>query len=79
MSEKNKQNIFRERLAAWLGITFDELEEYGEEIETVPNDSEIEDFDYYIEFADTTPESILSKISRVDLQRIVYFNLEELD
>ncbi len=76
---KNREEQFRERLASWLGITYAELEEYGEELEAVDNYSEIEDYDYFISFSESTPREILNKISRIDSDRIVYLNLEELE
>jgi len=79
MANKNEQDYFREKLAVWLGITFDELEEYGEDVEPVENDNEIEDYDYQIQFSEVTPREILSKMERIDEDGVVYFNLEELD
>ena len=79
MSEKNHQDQFREKLAAWLGITYDELEEYGEDVEAIDNYSEIEDYDYFIQFSEVTPREILIKMPRVEQDNIVYFNLEELE
>lgn len=79
MPDKNEQDYFREKLAVWLGITFEELEEYGEDVEPVENDNEVEDFDYQIQFSELTPLEILQKIGRIDADGVVYFNLEELD
>jgi len=79
MSEKNHQDQFREKLAAWLGITYDELEEYGEDVEAIDNYSEVEDYDYFIQFSEVTPREILIKMPRVEQDNIVYFNLEELE
>jgi len=78
MSEKNHQDQFREKLAAWLGITYDELEEYGEDVEAIDNYSEVEDYDYFIQFSEVTPRETLIKMPRVEQNNIVYFNLEEL-
>lgn len=79
MANKDAQDQFREKLAAWLGITYDELEEYGEDVEAIDNYSEIEDYDYFIQFSEVTPPQILAKMSRTDDENIVYFNLEELE
>jgi len=79
MSEKNHQDQFREKLAAWLGITYNELEEYGEDVEAIDNYSEVEDYDYFIQFSEVTPREILIKMPRVEQDNIVYFNLEELE
>ena len=79
MSKKNHQDQFREKLAAWLGITYDELEEYGEDVEAIDNYSEVEDYDYFIQFSEVTPREILIKMPRVEQDNIVYFNLEELE
>ncbi|WP_221392483.1 hypothetical protein [Dyadobacter sp. NIV53] len=78
MGRKNEQDQFREKLALWLGITYDELEEYGEDV--VANDGEHgkDEYVYMIQFSDSTPYEILDKIDRIDRRRTVYFNLEEL-
>ncbi|TDE10515.1 hypothetical protein [Dyadobacter psychrotolerans] len=79
MSLPNQQDQFREKLAAWLGITYDELEEYGEDVEALDNYSEVEDYDYFIQFSEVTPSEILTKMDRIGEDNIVYFNLEELE
>jgi hypothetical protein len=79
MSQTNAEEQFREKLAAWLGITYEELEEYGEDVEAIDNYSEVEDYDYFIQFSEMTPPNILARISRIDADLVVYFNLEELD
>lgn len=79
MNQKDEQDQFREKLAGWLGITYDELEEYGEDVEAIDNYSEVEDYDYFIQFSELTPDDILAKMSRIGEDNIVYFNLEELD
>ena len=79
MSLPNQQDQFREKLAAWLGITYDELEEYGEDVEALDNYSEVEDYDDFIQFSEVTPSEILIKMDRIGADNIIYFNLEELD
>lgn len=78
MAQKDAEDLFREKLAAWLGITYDELEEYGEDV--VANEGEYgkDEYVYMIQFSDSTPYEILDKIDRIDRRRTVYFNLEEL-
>ena len=79
MDHKNAEDQFRVKLADWLGISYDELEEYGEDVEAIDNYSEIEDFDYFIQFSELTPDDILAKMSRINEENVVYFNLEELE
>ncbi|WP_149240360.1 hypothetical protein [Dyadobacter sp. 32] len=79
MIQKDPQNEFRKKLANWLGITHEELEEYGEDVETIDNYSEVEDYDFFIQFSEKTPAAILNKMSRIEAGNVVYFNLEELD
>jgi len=73
------EDKFRVKLAAWLGITFDELEEYGEDVEANHEEKGSGDHAYFIQFSESTPDEILDKIDRVDRKRTVYFDLEELD
>ena len=75
----DEQEKFRRKLAKWLGITYDELEEFGEEVE--PNNGEPgkAKFAYFLQFSNSTDQEILDKIKRVDNNNAVYFNLEELD
>ena len=78
MGRKNEEDKFREKLALWLGVTYNELEEYGEDV--IANDGENgkDEYAYLIQFSDSTPFEILDKIDRIDRKRTVYFNLEEL-
>lgn len=70
---------FRKKLAKLLGLTFDELEEFAEDVEPNNGDTDREKFAYYLRFSDATPQEIKDKIKRMDLNNIVYFNLEEID
>jgi hypothetical protein len=79
MEYKSAEDQFRAKLAAWLGITFDELEEYGEDVEANELDEDNDDYAYKIQFSESTTQDILDKMSRIDEDRTVYFNLEELD
>ena len=74
----NQEDQFRRKLANWLGITFEELEEYGEDIEENPGPSNL-DYAYILPFVKETPDEILDKLIRISRKKIVYFNLEELD
>ena len=79
MGRKNEEDTFREKLALWLGVTYNELEEYGEDV--IANDGENgnDEYAYLIQFSDSTPFEILDKVDRINRKRIVYFNLEELN
>jgi hypothetical protein len=75
----NKQDYFRKKLARWLGISYDELEEYAEDVECNHYDIDQARFGYYLQFSFATPIEITNKIKRLDTNNIIYFNLEELD
>jgi hypothetical protein len=77
--ENSQEDQFRKRLAKWLGISFDDLEEYAEEVE--PNNGNIDrsKFGYYLQFSDSTPPEVTNKLKRLDSNNILYFNLEEID
>jgi hypothetical protein len=79
MTHESEQERFRKKLAEWLGISYEDLEEYGEDVEAIENDNELEDYEYCIQFSSLTPQAILNKIHRIDDVNMVYFNLEELD
>ena len=70
---------FRNKLAKWLGVSYDELEEYGEDVEANDGSNGKLRYGYFIQFSNVTPTEILKKVSRIDKNRNVYFNLEELD
>ena len=76
---EDPEDKFRVKLAAWLGITFDELEEYGEDVEANHEEKGSGDYGYFIQFSESTSKEILDKIDRIDIKRTVYFDLEELD
>ena len=76
---EDPEDKFRVKLAAWLGITFDELEEYGEDVEANHEEKGSGDYGYFIQFSESTSQEILDKIDRIDRKRTVYFDLEELD
>ncbi len=78
-AKENSEDRFRNRLAAWLGITFDELEEYGEDVEENDGDFGNLKYAYTLAFSKDTPQDVLDKMSRISRRKIVYFNLEELD
>ena len=78
MGRKNEEDKFREKLASWLGVTFDELEEYGEDVTANDGENGKHEYAYLIQFSDSTPFEILDKVDRINRKRIVYFNLEEL-
>ena len=75
---KSKEDQFREKLAVLLGISFEELEEYGEEVEENNGDHGQRKYAYSLQFSDDTPQELLDKISRISEHNIVYFNLSEL-
>jgi len=75
----SKQDQFRKKLARWLGLSHDELEEFAEDVEPNNGDSDREKFGYYLQFSEATPPEITEKIKRLNSNNIVYFNLEELD
>lgn len=75
----NEQDRFRKKLADWLGLTYEELEEYGEDVEANNEDKGEGDYSYFIQFSDSTSPEILDKITRIDHTNTVYFDLEELD
>ncbi len=79
MIQNDPEDEFRKKLAKWLGITHEELEEYGEDVEAIDNYSDVEDYDFFIQFSEKTPGTILDKMSRMEAGYVVYFNLEELD
>jgi len=73
------EDKFREKLAEWLGITYDELEEYGEDVEANHEGKGRGDYAYFIQFSESTPQEILDKIERIDRKKVVYFDLEEMN
>lgn len=75
----DEQDRFRRKLAKWLTITYDELEEYAEDVEPNNGDSNREKYGYFIQFSDATPPEITDKLERLDHNNMVYFNLEDLD
>ena len=75
----NQQDFFRKKLARWLGISYDDLEEYAEEVECNNGHVNYEKFGYYLRFSDAIPDEISRNIKRLDNNYLVYFNLEELD
>lgn len=75
----NEQDQFRRKLAKWLNISYDELEEYAEDVEPNNGDVNRSKFDYHIQFSDATPPEITDKIKRLDSNYILFFNLDELD
>lgn len=76
---EDQQEKFRKKLAKWLGVSYDELEEYGEDVEVNNEGVGKGKYGYYIQFSDATSEEILHKIKRINSNNTVYFNLEELD
>lgn len=70
---------FRNKLAKWLSVSYDELEEYGEDVEANDGSNGKLRYGYFIQFSNATPIEILRKVNRIDKNRTVYFNLEELD
>lgn len=79
MSRQNAEDLFRARLAAWLGITADELEEYAEDVEENNGDYGNAQYAYTLQFSKDTPPEVLDKLRRISRRNIVYFNLEELE
>ena len=79
MDHKNAEDQFRVKLADRLGISYDELEEYGEDVEANHEEKGSGDYGYFIQFSESTSQEILDKIDRIDRKRTVYFDLEELD
>ncbi len=75
---QSQQDQFRRKLAAFLGITFEELEEYAEEVEENNGDYGNQKYTYTLQFSKETPEEVLARLTRISRRRIVYFNLEEL-
>jgi hypothetical protein len=75
----NEEDYFRKKLARWLGISYDELEEYAEDVECNNGDVDRTKYGYYLQFSDATPPEITDKIKRLDDNYTIYFNLEELD
>ena len=75
----SQQEYFRRKVARWLGISYDDLEEYAEDVECNKGDFDREKFGYYLQFSDATPKAIIGKIKRLDNNYTLYFNLEELD
>ena len=75
---ESKEDIFRRKLAGWLGITFEELEEYGEDVEENNGDYGNVNYAYTLQFSKDTPDEVLEKMIRISKRKIVYFNLEEL-
>lgn len=78
-SNDNEKDRFRKKMAKLLGLTFDELEEFAEEVEPNNGDTYRGKFAYCLQFSDATPQEIKDKIKRLDLNNTVYFNLEEID
>ena len=75
---ESKADQFRKKLAAWLGISFEELEEWGEEVQENDGEYGQRKYAFSLSFSKDTPEEILQKMPRVDSRQTVYFNLEEL-
>lgn len=76
---QSPEDFFRQKLAAWLGITFDELEEWAEEVEENNGDYGNQKYAYTLAFSKDTPPGILDRLRRISQRGIVYFNLEELE
>jgi hypothetical protein len=77
--KESREDLFRRKVAAWLGISFEELEEYGEDIAENNGDYGNRAYAFVLPFSPDTPPEILDKIRRISKRGIVYFNLEELD
>ena len=75
---ESKEDQFRRKLATWLGISFEELEEYAEDIEENNGDFGNLKYAYTLQFSKDTPDEILDKLIRISKRKVVYFNLEEL-
>jgi len=75
---ESKEDQFRKKLASWMGISFEELEEYGEDVTENNGDYGNVKYAYTLQFSKETPQEILDKIIRISQRKIVYFNLEEL-
>jgi len=75
----NQLDVFRKKLAKWLGLTYDELEEFAEDVEPNHGGNGNGKYGYYLQFSDATPPEIVQKIKRLDNNYTLYFNLEELD
>jgi hypothetical protein len=75
---ESQEDLFRKKLAAWLGISFEELEEYGEDAEENNGDYGNVNYAFTLQFSKDTPQEILDKMQRISKRNIVYFNLEEL-
>lgn len=78
-TKKTKQEAFREKLANWLSISYEELEEFGEEVEPNLNKTKVNKWEYFILFSKDTPASVKKRINRLTGSNKVYFNLEELE
>lgn len=75
----SEQDLFRKKLARLLGLSFDELEEFAEEVEPNNGDMDRDKFGYYLQFSEATPAEITDKIKRLDRNNRVFFNLDEID
>ena len=75
----NQHNQFRKKIAKWLNLSFDDLEEYAEDVEINNGINGKEAYAYFIQFSDATPPEITNKIKRLDNNNTLFFNLEELD
>lgn len=76
IEEQNEK--FRALLADHLGISIEELDQYGGEIEErTGNDGAV--YGHYIRFDSDTPKEVLEKINGIDGNNTVYFDPGELD